>query len=386
MAEIVETTGHDGRPRYQKRVYVGGRQRMITARSKRDLAAMERQMREDYARGTLADGKKRLAPFMEAWLDRILATKTPAAYLSFKWHYDHHIKEQLGGLQLSELKAWVLQQWIDNLLGADDLPASPHKQHRCRIVLHACLQTAVKQGLLVQNPCDFLDLPPLRAKQAKAWTLAEARRFLLDAVDHPYSIYFQLALWMPVRPSEVLGLRWSSIDMERGVLEITEVRAHYGNIGYTGEPKTPRSARTFELHPDALEALKRWKATQNERRLRLGRNWKAEDYVCSGPEGGPVHYRVLQRTFARLLRNANLPAITLYQLRHTVISILADAGESMKIISELAGHANVGITMNVYQQTRQGQHKAALAALSGLYHSDDDVPESGASRALSTSS
>ena len=58
MAEITKTLGHDGKPRYQTRVYVGGKQHMITARNKSELAQMERQMRDEYARGTLAEGAR----------------------------------------------------------------------------------------------------------------------------------------------------------------------------------------------------------------------------------------------------------------------------------------------------------------------------------------
>lgn len=372
MAEIVKTTGHDGKPRYQTRVYVGGKQRMITARTKTELAQVERQMREDHARGTLADGKKRLGPFMESWLATIQATKTPATYLSYQWHYDHHIKEELGGYLLSEMKPWMLQQWSNALPTLD-------KKHRCREILHACLGTAVRQQLLAQNPCDLLDLPARRRKPRRAWTLEHVQRFLLDAVDHCYGIYFQLALLMPVRPSEVRGLRWSTVDMERGVLEIVEVRAAYGHVTYVGEPKSPASARTFELSQEALDALRHWKVQQNETRLRLGRRWRGEDYVCTGPEGGPIDYPSLDRAFRSLVKTASLPTITLYQLRHTVISVLADAGVPIKVVSELAGHSNVGITMNVYQQTRKGQHKAALATLSGLYATHDVEPVSTSS-------
>lgn len=56
-------------------------------------------------------------------------------------------------------------------------------------------------------------------------------------------------------------------------------------------------------------------------------------------------------------------AIRLYDLRHTSISLMAAGGADLKAVSEVAGHANVAITRNVYQHINRNQRAAALAAL-----------------------
>ena len=64
--------------------------------------------------------------------------------------------------------------------------------------------------------------------------------------------------------------------------------------------------------------------------------------------GSPVHSDGLAQRFKAILRQAGLPAIRLYDLRHTAATLALSAGVSPKIVAEQLGHASAAFTLDVY--------------------------------------
>ena len=57
---------------------------------------------------------------------------------------------------------------------------------------------------------------------------------------------------------------------------------------------------------------------------------------------------ILSMNFTRFIRSSNLPPLTLHGLRHTFATRCVEAGFDVKTLSEILGHSNIGITMNLY--------------------------------------
>lgn len=70
----------------------------------------------------------------------------------------------------------------------------------------------------------------------------------------------------------------------------------------------------------------------------------------------------------RALARAGLPTIRFHDLRHTCISLLVALGEHPRVIMQIAGHANINITMDVYAHVQDEQQSAALQNLSSRLH------------------
>jgi integrase len=82
--------------------------------------------------------------------------------------------------------------------------------------------------------------------------------------------------------------------------------------------------------------------------------------VFRARRGGPIREsRFVQDHFKPLLKSAELPAIRLYDLRHTAATISMIAGVSPKVISEQLGHASVAFTLDVYSHVLQHMQDAA---------------------------
>jgi len=81
------------------------------------------------------------------------------------------------------------------------------------------------------------------------------------------------------------------------------------------------------------------------------------------------------RHFKQILKEANLPDITLYGLRHTCATILMAAGVNPKIVSERLGHSGVSITLDTYSHVLPGMQEQATLELENLLFSDPDTED-----------
>jgi len=86
--------------------------------------------------------------------------------------------------------------------------------------------------------------------------------------------------------------------------------------------------------------------------------------VCVRARGQPFHPDHFSARFERLIADAGLRRIRLHDARHSVASQLLANGTPTKVASEVLGHANVGITMRLYQHVLPGMAEEAIETLS----------------------
>src|SRR5215207_3306979 len=121
-----------------------------------------------------------------------------------------------------------------------------------------------------------------------------------------------------MRRGEVLGLRWSDVDLEAGTVTIRSTRIRYSQTVATSTPKTARGNRTIALGPATVAALKAWKKSQTEDRLRMGAGWPDLDrLVVTIADGSAPNPEAFSNLFKDLAVAAGLPPIRLHDLRHS---------------------------------------------------------------------
>ncbi|MFL5403522.1 MAG: tyrosine-type recombinase/integrase [Gemmatimonadales bacterium] len=76
--------------------------------------------------------------------------------------------------------------------------------------------------------------------------------------------------------------------------------------------------------------------------------------------------RTQDRHFKPLLNKARLPAIRLYDLRHSSATLLMAAGEQPKVVQEWLGHASIQLTLDTYSHVVSGMQERASARLDAL--------------------
>ena len=93
-----------------------------------------------------------------------------------------------------------------------------------------------------------------------------------------------------MRRGEVLGLRWSDVDVDAGNLSVEQTLTAPNRQLILGPPKTAKSRRRIALDPRSIDALRRHKRRQNEERLQMGELWSNDaDLVFCREDGSLVH-------------------------------------------------------------------------------------------------
>jgi integrase len=161
-----------------------------------------------------------------------------------------------------------------------------------------------------------------------------------------------------------IALRWQDVDLGKGVARIQHalVRIH-GTLTCT-EPKTRRAMRQIALSKGAMQALVKHKSQQAAERLRLGPVWHDDDLIFSSTVGtflDPAH--LTTRVFQPLLKRAALPHMRFHDLRHTAATLLLAEGVHAKVVSEMLGHATIGLTLDLYSHVLPDMQSTAALAM-----------------------
>lgn len=91
--------------------------------------------------------------------------------------------------------------------------------------------------------------------------------------------------------------------------------------------------------------------------------------VFTNALGKPLeNSHVLGRGLRHLLEKAGLPRLRFHDLRHTAASLLLAEGVTVKVVSELLGHADVSTTLRTYAHIIEGAQEQAASAMDRLLH------------------
>jgi integrase len=172
-----------------------------------------------------------------------------------------------------------------------------------------------------------------------------------------------------MRRGELVGLRWSDVDLSRRCLTVNQSVTVAG-VELANVPKTRRSRRALDLDAATVVALQQHRS-QRERYLRLGVTATASDRVFTTEVGESLQPNSVGQAFRRLVKEAGVPVIRLHDLRHTDASQLLMAGINIKVVSERLGHASVGFTLDTYAHVMPGQQAEAAAAAAALLEVGD---------------
>ena len=189
----------------------------------------------------------------------------------------------------------------------------------------------------------------------------EELRAFVESVqrDRLYAAWM-LAATTGMRRGEILGLRWSDIDLKNMALSVRQIRtvANYQVVTLT--PKTDKGARTISLDARTVAVLRAHRVSQMEERLLFGSGFQDEgDYVFRQEDGAPIHPERLSRLFKQHCRRAGLPPVRFHDIRHSYVTALLRQGVPLKVVSQRVGHASPMVTLAIYQHVLPGDDRAA---------------------------
>ena len=260
------------------------------------------------------------------------------------------------------MKAQHIQKLYAQLLARGLSSSTVHHLHA---VLHRAFASGVKQGVFLQNLCDFVDAPRMAKTEMRTFSAEQARIFLAAIFDSRYEALFALALSTGMRQGELLGLSWDNVDVERGIIYVKRNLQWIKKEVILQDPKTEKSRRMIFIGAMVRELLVAHRQQQALQRAAIGDTWDGKwNLLFTNVTGGPMHPSPLVHNhFEPLLKRASLPVIRFHDLRHTAATLLLEAGINPKVVSEMLGHSSVSITLSLYSHATPAMHYTASVVM-----------------------
>jgi integrase len=299
---------------------------------------------------------------------------------AYRQHLRLHIEPYLGKLKLSQLSAPMVREFMDRLArgdmpeGAAPEPRSPAMVRKVRVSLSSLLSDAQERGLVSRNVVRELRKTRHRGAERRAERREKGKlkvgvdipareeiKGLVDAVKGRWRPILLTAIFTGLRASELRGLRWTDVDLEKRELHVRQRADRYSTIG---KPKSESGERTVPLPPIVVNTLREWKGPRAVAGL------TDAPPVCPKSEKGLVfptgagnvenHSNIMHRGLGPTLITAGVttadgrPKYGLHSFRHFYaswcINRKVDGGLELpaKVVQERLGHSSIMMTMDVY--------------------------------------
>jgi integrase len=239
--------------------------------------------------------------------------------------------------------------------------ATAKESHR---VLRSALSSACREELIARNVAKLVEPPRTDKPELHPWTLDETLDFLAASRKDPLYAAFVLAIAMGLRRGEIVGLRWSDLDLDNRVLYVRHQVQRRRGVLYD-DPKS-RRRRAVPLPALCIAPLRWHRLRQADARAKAGERWPESDYVFATRTGRPVEPRNLYRSFTRVAESAGLRVIRLHDARHGTATLLTAAGVAPRVVMEILGHSQISITMDVYTHVVQDTQREAMSHMDRL--------------------
>lgn len=382
---VVERTGRFYAVIYEGRDPVSGRERRRWHAAGTDRAEAERLASALAAEVRTTGGLPGLSVgryLLHTWLPRKRISLRPSTWDGYRRNVELHVVPRIGHVPLRRLREHHIDSLYADLLAngrADGRGGlDPKTVLEVHIILRKALADACRRGLTVRNVVANAD-PPKRRRpkgEIRAWNADQLQAFLTAAKSERLFPAFWLAANTGMRRSEVLGLRWSDIDLATAHLSVNRALVSVAYELHESRGKTRNSSRWVDLDDATVTVLERWRdAVETE----LGRQVTDDDYVFCTPTGAPTHPDRFSQIFNKTVARAQVPRRRLHDLRHTHATLLLKAGVPVKVVSERLGHATPAFTMATYQHVLPGMQAeaartfASVLASTGLNPVDEPV-------------
>lgn len=333
-------------------------------KTRKEVAEKLQALRQQQSHGTLIDtSRATMADFLNQWLESARLTCKPSTVHGYDLVVRCHLVPTIGTVKLQKLGPTHLLKLYQQKLQQG---LSPRRVAIIHAVIHRALAEAVRWRLVPRNVADDVKPPRQEHDEPQVWTVEQVRRFMgvSQESDSRYAPALVVTLALGLRVGELLGLRWDSVDWERGQVTVDRALVWVGGRAVWGSPKSKAGKRVLPLPEPAKQALMRLRHQQAQDRLRAGPDWKDTEsrIVTSGTGGVPILNR-FKDTLTRLCEQAEIPRLTVHQLRHQSASLLFAAGADVKQVQQYLGHSRASVTLDVYAHLLAGGDRDAAARM-----------------------
>ena len=284
--------------------------------------------------------------------------------------YQRHVQPGMGHRVADGINSHELTRLYDALLAKGLKPASVRLIHA---LIRGAFAWGEKRGHVYSNPAKLADCPTVRMEPPNAPSMETVQQHLhILQEDNPETaLVVRLAATIGLRRNEIAGLRWEHVDLDKGLVSITEgitVTPGQGasvtstKTGLHGHGVLSIDKRLVAMLRDAFERLEKVAAD-------VGADVSPDAYVFSSD---PVHRKPINPdTLTKHLRrhmdrHPEIPSFTLKDLRAFTATMLEATGADITTAQAVLRHASGQTTMRHYRAARMDRVRGATVELGQL--------------------
>ena len=254
----------------------------------------------------------------------------------------------------------TVQAWVTQAVASGLSPRSVGKYH---VMLHSVFKRALRDRVILHNPCLETELPKVVPNRLRILTPAEFDR-LLQALPERHTAMLLTEIETGLRWGELVALRSCDVDflrrtiiVERVVVEVSRKISPTGERMVIKDYPKDNEPRQLRISAELAEALSRRVAT-------LGLSRDDLLFPSTGRAGGRPLSRNTFRTRVWLpaLERAGLDFhVRFHDLRHAHASWALAGGADLKAVMDRLGHAQIATTQRYLHTLPESDDQALIA-------------------------
>ena len=269
----------------------------------------------------------------------------------------------LGEMRIQDIKPYDIQA-VQAALEKSD--RTTETVNNCMAHLSHVFNAAVRDETIDRNPCKCIENlkrteKPARETIHRALSKEETSAFFEEAADSYYINAFRLMIQTGVRVGEMAAISAFDVDSKEMMLHIdkTLTKDEIGAYTIGNTPKTDAGNRDIPLTAQALESIKDQK---KQNRIIFGN--VVYDTVFRSPEGALLREFQINREIKRICKRIGIEKFTCHAFRATFATrFIEQRPQDYKVLSEILGHSNIKITLNLYTHVMKDSKIAAMNAV-----------------------
>ena len=351
--------------RYCIRVMRDGQTVCKYSKTRKEAEKILREISYELEHGTFVkDTKLTVDKWFNTWVQTYKRPTIKASTIAiYQNQYNVHVKPAIGSMRIQSVRASHIQKILN---GMQEEFAGQVINH-IFVVVNGAMKQAVKEGLILNNPCDGVTVPKGKQKENHvAMTVFEQQLFTDHIQDggQVLNSFLTLQLCTGLRFGECAALQWQDIDLKNKVLHVRHTVHVVNGADVLTTPKTRCSLRDVPLMPKAIEVLRREKArTAGQKVIR---------FVFDGGNGRAVLLQTLNRYMKRICKQIRqdgneFPDLTSHDLRHTFATRAAESGMPPQTLKAILGHSSLAMTMDLYSHVLNDQKQAGMELIASAF-------------------
>ncbi|WP_316775113.1 tyrosine-type recombinase/integrase [Streptomyces sasae] len=383
----VPTDRHGVGLRYRAR-YIGPdgseKSKSFPDRKKRDAERWLANIEADMSRGDYVApdaGKVTFEQYATEWMASQITD--PLTRESVESRLRLHAIPHIGTRPLASFTPSHLRVWLRTL---EDRGLSASYRRGIFVHVSTVFTAAVEDRVIRTNPCRARSVkaPRLESRKVKPWSVKQLMAVHAQLPEQ-YAALVNLAAGCGLRQGETFGLAVEDVDFANGTVHVVRqvklLRLHRPVFA------PPKGGKERDVPLPASVARALTEHLKHSPAVRITLPWKNLDgppvtasLFFTGSAGLPLdRNRFNDRVWRPALRAAQVETGRengMHALRHFYASVLLDAGESIKALSEYLGHHDPGFTLRTYTHLMPSSGTRTRAAVDRVFpESATDGPE-----------